>query len=286
MKRLVGFVMILTVFATSFFNAYALEYDDAKYVLAFADTSSISSMGTPGTYSTGAGTTTGTDGVGTTGAGAGAGTMNTGVTGAGDMGTTGTGATGAGDMGTTGTGATGAGNTGTGATGVGGYGTYDISAYPGTNSGTNAGAYPTTGTNAGTESGGNYNSYQGGYNNNSGMSNGGYNTSSMKDSINLYENIMPGRSGSSNENDGQIKVSKDMYIVQDGSDLWLVMGNIKAKLDILIYTDPTHSRANESNANNNNTNMTNTNNTNDTANMNADLNNKNSLAIPMFENNR
>ena len=70
---------------------------------------------------------------------------------------------------------------------------------------------------------------------------------------------------------GQIKVSKDTFIVQDGDDLWLVMGNIKAKLDVLIYTDPNNAKAHEAHERAN---------TNSNASI---MNDKNSLAIPVVE---
>jgi hypothetical protein len=33
----------------------------------------------------------------------------------------------------------------------------------------------------------------------------------------------------------RLSVSPDTYIVRDGEDLWLIMGNVKAKLATLIY---------------------------------------------------
>ena len=35
--------------------------------------------------------------------------------------------------------------------------------------------------------------------------------------------------------------NEEVYIIQDGKDLWLVMGNIRAKLAVLVYTDPYYS---------------------------------------------
>lgn len=88
---------------------------------------------------------------------------------------------------------------------------------------------------------------------------------SRSQGIEIYGNIPSAylNQNSSNNSNGQIKVSNDTYIVQDGDDLWIVMGNIKAKLDILIYTDPNNISINEPKA--------------------AD---KNSLAIPVVGNNR
>jgi len=36
-----------------------------------------------------------------------------------------------------------------------------------------------------------------------------------------------------------IRLGGDAYIIKDGDDLWLIIGNLKAKLSMLIYTDPT-----------------------------------------------
>ncbi|MCL2619831.1 MAG: hypothetical protein FWD97_02700 [Defluviitaleaceae bacterium] len=41
-------------------------------------------------------------------------------------------------------------------------------------------------------------------------------------------------------NQPAIHLDPNAYIVQHGESLWLVMGNIRAKLDILIYVDGKH----------------------------------------------
>lgn len=65
-----------------------------------------------------------------------------------------------------------------------------------------------------------------------------------------------------NNHSGRLNLNNDTYIIQDGDDLWLVMGHIKAKLDILIYTDPSR---------------------NDNSNSQVSENEKNTLSIPIIQ---
>jgi hypothetical protein len=62
--------------------------------------------------------------------------------------------------------------------------------------------------------------------------------------VEFYGNIPANISQMDSEN-GQLKVDQGTYIVQDGDDLWLIMGHIKAKMDVMIYTDPDNISINE-----------------------------------------
>jgi hypothetical protein len=58
---------------------------------------------------------------------------------------------------------------------------------------------------------------------------------------NYFEDETGGYSASARSAGSRIDLNSDTYIVRDGDDLWLVMGGIKAKLDVLVYSDPTKS---------------------------------------------
>lgn len=54
-----------------------------------------------------------------------------------------------------------------------------------------------------------------------------------------FSTIIPeGLNNKSQDANSLFNLNSDTYIVRDGDSLWLVMGQIKAKLEVLIYVDP------------------------------------------------
>jgi hypothetical protein len=73
--------------------------------------------------------------------------------------------------------------------------------------------------------------------------NTGYNTyqntnQRTNQSINQSTSYGGASVGFENFNDKRFEVSSGTYIIQDGDSLWLVMGNLKAKLSMLVYQEP------------------------------------------------
>jgi len=88
----------------------------------------------------------------------------------------------------------------------------------------------------------------------------GYNTGNVNFNSNSGNNFNQGNNNNNNNNSKRFEVSQGTYIIQDGDSLWLVMGNLKAKLSVLVYQEPEKNERNSNYHNNHNNNNSNNNN--------------------------